>query len=238
MVISVANQRAKLVQLEKKLEYSFRDQSLLYRALVHVSSSEAQTVGNYQRLEFLGDRVLGLVVSTMLFETFPNASEGELSRRLAELVRKETCADIAEYWGVGPYIRLGIGENQSGGRKNRTILADLCESILGAVYLDGGFPSAKSLIERSFKERLTMPKRPLRDAKTALQEWIQGQGSPPPTYELFSRSGPDHSPLFQVKVLSSLITDGLGSGSSKREAEQNAAEAVLIREGIWKNSGK
>lgn len=222
-----------LKQLEKKLGYTFSDQNLLLRALIHVSAAEAQSMGSYQRLEFLGDRVLGLAVSNMLYREFPQAPEGELSRRLAELVRKETCADIAESWGLGKFMCLGIGEKQQGGRKNRTILADLCESVLGAVFLDGGFDSVCRLIEDTFTERLKEPRRPLQDAKTALQEWVQGQGYPPPCYELVNRSGPDHSPSFTIHVKTLIVEDGAGEGASKREAEQNAARNVLLREHVW-----
>ncbi|MDR1827394.1 MAG: ribonuclease III [Methylobacteriaceae bacterium] len=221
-----------LANLEKNLGYVFQDRALLRRALIHVSAPDSLTVGSYQRLEFLGDRVLGLVVAEMLYREFPDADEGELSKRLADLVRKDTCADIAELWGVGPYIKLGLGERQSGGSRNRTILADICESVLGAVYLDGGFDIVRRLVDRTFRARLAAPSRPLQDAKTALQEWTQGQGFPPPEYLLKSRSGPDHAPVFEICVRTGAAADGYGTGSSKREAEQNAAAAVLAREGI------
>lgn len=223
-----------LEALEEKINYTFKNKKLLITALTHVSHPDAHLLGNYQRLEFLGDRVLGLVVSQMLYSSFPDAPEGELSRRLAELVRKETCADVAEKWEVSPFIYLGTSEHQSGGRKNRTILADICEAILGAIFLDGGLEAARQLIENSFRSMLEMPQRPLRDAKTALQEWVQSQGYPPPVYELVDRKGPDHSPVFYIHAVTNVVESGLGKGPSKREAEQKAAETVLLREGIWK----
>ncbi len=221
--------------LEDRLAYRFSDKSLLQRALTHVSASDAAVCGNYQRLEFLGDRVLGVSVAAMLYSAFPDAPEGEMSRRLAELVRRETCADVARGWNVGRHIRLGTGESQSGGRKNQTILADICEAILGAVFIDGGYQAARDLIERTFAERLAAPRRPLRDAKTALQEWAQSLGKPPPVYEQVNRSGPDHSPTFTIAAIVSGLDRGLGEGNSKRVAEQNAATAVLVREGIWQD---
>lgn len=220
-----------LTELESGLGYSFRDPAFLKRALTHVSVAKARR-DSYQQLEFLGDRVLGLVVADLLLAEFPDADEGELSRRLAELVRRETCTDIAQDWGVAPYLRIGAGEANGGARKNVTILADACESIIGAVFLDGGFDAARGLIKRSFGTRLHAPVRPLRDAKTQLQEWAQGRGKPAPTYHLGGRSGPDHAPHFQIEVHVDGLPPMIGEGRSKREAEQAAAAAMLAREQI------
>src|ERR687894_1055931 len=198
----MARRKADVATLEDRLAYHFKDRHLLTCALTHVSAAggAAGRSKNYQRLEFLGDRVLGLAVAEMLFATFPKASEGELSQRLSELVRRDTCADIALAWDVGPYLKLGGGDMQSGGRTSRPILADVCESILGAVFLDGGYQAAKALIERAFAERMTTKRRLLRDPKSVLQEWAQGRGLPTPTYRLVEQTGPDHAPRFSVEA--------------------------------------
>jgi ribonuclease-3 len=184
----------------------------------------------------LGDRVLGLAIAEMLFAAFPKAAEGELSRRLADLVRRETCAEIALAWDVGPHLHLGSGEVRSGGRRNRTILADVCESMIGAVFLDGGYEAAKALIGRAFAERLRASGQPVRDAKTALQEWAQGRGLPAPTYDVVERSGPDHAPVFRIAARTDSVEAALGEGPSKRAAEQDAAQNLLLREGVWKEA--
>ncbi len=188
--------------LEARLGHSFTDRSHLALALTHISSVKGQSVRvrSYQRLEFLGDHVLGSVVSHMLYAAFPKAEEGELSRRLAELVREEACAEVAQDMGLGPYLRLGPGEAQSGARQRRAILADVAEAVVAAVYLDGGYEAANALVERFWRGRLEAPRRPLRDPKTVLQEWAQGRGLPPPVYRDVERSGPDHAPRFRVAV--------------------------------------
>lgn len=222
-------------RLEATLEYRFADKSLLTTALTHMSA-EPSRLATYQRLEFLGDRVLGLSISDMLFRRYPLAEEGNLSRRLADLVRKETCAEVAQAWSLGQFMRLGEGEILGGARKNQAILADACEAVIGAVFMDGGYEAARALIERGFGERLLKPGRPLRDAKTALQEWSQGEGHATPTYSERGRSGPDHAPVFVVAARIAGLPDAEGRGPSKRIAEQAAAEAFLRREGLWNES--
>ncbi len=219
--------------LEERLGYAFKDPDLLVLALTHVSAPGAGTGVSYQRLEFLGDRVLGLAIAELLYRTYPEAAEGELSRRLADLVRRESCAEVALAWDVGPHLRLGAGEVHSGGRRNQAILADACESIIGAVFLDGGYEPARGLVERAFAGRLAAPRRPLRDAKTALQEWAQGRGLPTPTYAVAEQVGPDHAPKFRVVARVQGLEQGLGHGTSKRAAEQDAARSLLLREGVW-----
>lgn len=226
---------ADIALLERRLGYRFKDLGLLDMALTHVSAIPTQKVKSYQRLEFLGDRVLGLAVSNMLCATFPRAEEGELSRRLAELVRKESCTEVARGWEVGPYLRLGEGEIASGARENHAILADVCEAIVGAVFIDGGFDAARKLVESAFSARMHAPRRPLRDAKTALQEWAQGRGLAAPTYEIIDRTGPDHAPHFRVAVRVDNMPPAEGKGASKRIAEQEAASSLLSREGIRTN---
>lgn len=219
-----------LAEFERRLGHQFRDQSLLGQALTHVGALDGRGA-SYQRLEFLGDRVLGLIVADMVFAEYPDAAEGELSRRLAHLVRKETCAAVATDWGCEAHIRLGAGERNSRTLR-KAILADICESVIGAVFLDGGLEAARTLVRRSFEARMLSPDRPLRDAKTALQEWAQSKGLPAPTYREVSRSGPDHAPEFKVTVSILHQAAAEASGRSKRFAEQAAAAAFMKREGL------
>ena len=221
-----------LDELLRNLGYRFEKLELLDEALTHVSAPQSGGQ-SYQRLEFLGDRVLGLAIAETLHRTFPDAPEGELSRRLAELVRRESCAEVAMTWDVGAYLKLGAGEAHSGARRNQTILADVCEAIIGAVFLDGGYEAAKELVERSFQDLLAAPRRPLRDPKSALQEWAQGRGLPPPTYTIVEQKGPDHAPKFRVMVKVKGAESEFGFGTSRRVAEQAAARSLLLREGVW-----
>lgn len=222
-------------RLEAALGHRFADPSLLATALTHMSAEDSR-LASYQRLEFLGDRVLGLSVAELLFRQFPQSEEGNLSRRLADLVRKETCAEVAQGWNLGQFMRLGEGEILGGARKNKAILADACEAIIGAVFIDGGYEAARALVERAFGERMLKPVRPLRDAKTVLQEWAQGRGYPTPTYSERGRSGPDHAPVFVVAARITGLNDAEARGPSKRLAEQAAAEAFLRREGLWNDN--
>lgn len=228
----MARRKPNLDELLNKLGYRFVKPELLDEALTHVSAPKADGQ-SYQRLEFLGDRVLGLAIADLLYRTFPGAPEGELSRRLAELVRRESCAEIAIMWDVGPYLKLGAGEAHAGERRNQTILADVCEAIIGAAFLDGGYEAARNLVERAFQPLLEAPRRPLRDPKSALQEWAQGRGLPPPTYSIVEQTGPDHAPKFRVMVKVKGAETEFGLGTSKRIAEQAAARSLLLREGVW-----
>ena len=219
--------KAAFSNLEARLGYRFRNPDLAQLALTHLS---AQAEGrSYQRLEFLGDRVLGVAVAEHLYYAFPQASEGELSIRLAKLVRRETCAEIAAEWDVGPHVVLGPGEARGGGRKKIAILSDVCEALLGAVYVDGGFEAARALILRAWGDRLTAEKAPARDAKTAVQEWAQARALAAPRYEEVSRSGPAHAPHFVMRVVLHGYEPEIGEASSKRAAEQAAARAFLER---------
>jgi ribonuclease-3 len=223
---------AALAALQRRIGHEFSDRGLLRTALTHASAVAAGHA-SYQRLEFLGDRVLALIVTEMLLQVFPEAEEGELAQRLAGLVRNEACADVAVNLDLGDAIRLGGGEQQSGGRKKAAILGDVCEAVIGALYLDGGIEPAKRFIEAHWRDRMVNWQGPLRDAKTTLQEWAQGKGSPTPTYAIIGRSGPDHAPRFEVEVTVQSIAPGRGEGRSRREAEQTAAAAMLVREGVW-----
>ena len=220
-------------ELETRIGYEFADKSLLERALTHISALSGKSrTSSYQRLEFLGDHVLGLIVSDMLFRAFPKADEGELSRRLADLVRKEACADVAREIDLGAAIRLGASEANAGGRQRTAILADVCESLIGAVFLDGGYAASAAMVERLWGKRLRTPARPLRDPKTVLQEWAQARGLPTPSYREIARTGPHHDPEFLVAVNLPEFSPAEGLGRSKRAAEQAAAAAMLSREGV------
>ena len=219
---------------EDRIGYRFKDAALLEQALTHISAltGARNRAGSYQRLEFLGDHVLGLIVSDMLFRAFPKADEGEMSRRLADLVRKEACADVARSIDLGSAIRLGASESNAGGRGRAAILADVCEALIGAVFIDGGYSAAAELIERLWEARMRTPARPLRDAKTVLQEWAQARGLPTPNYREVERKGPDHDPVFRVTVELPDRATAEGLGRSKRAAEQAAAAAMLTSEGV------
>lgn len=229
-----ADDDAELDALEAALGHSFSDRAHLRLALTHISSVSGGQgskirVRSYQRLEFLGDHVLGLVVSDMLYRAYPNAEEGELSRRLADLVCEDACADVARTMGLGPYLRLGAGEDRTGGRERPAILADVAEAVLAAVYLDAGYPAAEALVERFWRPRLATPGSSARDPKTALQEWAQGRGLAPPHYRLVDRSGPDHNPEFRIAVEVPGFEPVEAIGSSKQNAQKTAAAAFLQR---------
>jgi ribonuclease-3 len=228
------NKRVKpeISKLEVRIGHVFKDRDLLARALTHVSAPVTSSEGraqSYQRLEFLGDRVLGVVVAEMLFRAYPQATEGELSMRLAKLVRRETCALVAEEWQVGAHVVMGQGEARGGGRKKSAILSDICESLIGAVHLDAGFEAARALVERNWRDKMSADLTPERDAKTAVQEWAQGRALPAPRYSEVSRSGPAHLPQFVMQVELEGFEPERGEASSKRAAEQAAAQAFLNR---------
>ena len=231
---AVRRRKRPTAEFEQRIGYRFKDAALLEQALTHISalSGPRNRAGSYQRLEFLGDHVLGLVISDMLFRTFPKADEGEMSRRLADLVRKEACADVARFMELGAAIRLGASESNAGGRGRTAILADVCEALVGAVFIDGGYQAASDLIARLWEPRLRAPARPLRDSKTVLQEWAQARGLPTPSYREVERKGPDHDPEFRVTVELPHREPAEGVGRSKRAAEQAAAAAMLTREGV------
>jgi ribonuclease-3 len=219
--------RPPLSAVEERLGHRFTQRALLEQALTHMSvvrGGARRT--SYQRLEFLGDRVLGLAVAELLMRVFPKAAEGELSQRLSDLVRKAACGEVALALDLGPHIRL-----DRGGKPTPTILADVCEAVIGAVFLDAGYGAALEVVERHWGERLTKKARPQRDAKTLLQEWALARGLPPPFYREVERSGPDHKPQFKISVELPGIAGVEGTGRTKRDAEQAAAAAFLQREG-------
>jgi ribonuclease-3 len=213
---SKVSAKAAAAAIEARIGHKFADPTLLATAFTHVSALKKATrnrADSYQRLEFLGDHVLGLVVSDMLYRAFPNADEGELSKRLADLVRKESCADVAKSLGLG----------------------DICEAVIGAIYLDGGHAAAAQFVERNWTERMRKPRRPLRDPKTVLQEWAQGKGLPTPVYREVERTGPHHDPQFRVAVNLPGLEPAEGVGPNKRAAEKSAALAMIAREGVGGN---
>jgi ribonuclease-3 len=225
-------------KLEARLGYTFADAELLDRALTHSSAiAPAKRVAqSYQRLEFLGDRVLGLVVADLLYRRFPKATEGDLSRSLNALVRKETCAMIAREIDLGPDINLGDSEARTGGAEKDAILGDAIEALLGAVYIDGGLAPAAQIIERLFGEHMGQSGTERADAKTTLQEWAQGRGLEPPVYEEVERRGPDHAPEFTIAVKLGAFDPLTATGPSKKLAEHKAAEAFLVREKVWQGA--
>lgn len=220
--------------LEARIGHSFADPNLLMQAITHVSAlkSGRKRGDSYQRLEFLGDHVLGLVVSDMLYHAFPNADEGELSKRLAELVRKESCADVAKSLGLLDDIKLGSVGSSADARLRKSILGDICEAVIGAIFLDGGHVAADEFVKRNWTERMHKPRRPLRDPKTVLQEWAQGKGLPTPVYREVERTGPHHDPQFRVAVDLPGLAPAEGIGGSKRAAEKVAASVMIEREGV------
>ncbi len=225
---------ATIAAVEGRIGHRFKNRAFLVSALTHATAVDGDTPGqDYQRLEFLGDRVLGLVVADMLLEAFPGADEGELSRRFADLVRKETCADVAAALKLGAALIVGGGRSQIAALRTRNVLGDICESVIAAVYLDGGFDAARQFVEANWRQRMMTRPGERRNPKTELQEWAQGQGLPPPDYVVVDRSGPDHEPRFAVEARVGMLDPEVGDGASRRKAEQAAATSLLVREGIW-----
>lgn len=213
-------------QLVSAFRYSFRDPGLLHEALTHGSVGDEHGQ-NYERLEFLGDRVLSLVVAELLFRRFPDEAEGELARRYSALVRREALAEVATEIGLGAHLVLSRGEADSGGRDNPSLLADVCEAVIAALYLDGGLPVVEQFIQRYWTPMMSRSMKPPVDAKTALQEWLQGRGRPLPVYRIVDRTGPDHAPEFTIEVATDSGISAVGTGASRRVAEQNAARALM-----------
>ena len=227
------NSRADAVaKLEAELGHAFKDRSLLEQALTHASVGQgARPVADYERLEFLGDRVLGLIVADLLVERFPEASEGELAKRLNALVNRDACARVAERLGIGAALRLAPGETKLGGRQNRTILGDACEAVIAAVYCDAGLDVARRVFAPLWDAELGQlgPIAAL-DPKSRLNEWALGRANVSPVYRVIGREGPDHAPRFTVEVEVAGLAPISGAGRSRQEAEKAAAAALLERE--------
>lgn len=211
-----------------RLGYEFTKIEHLVRALTHASISTPTRPDN-QRLEFLGDRVLGLVMSEALFFADQSAAEGLLAPRFNALVRKETCADVARQIDLGAVLKLGRSEMMTGGRRKEALLGDAMESVIAAVYLDGGFDAARDLVLRLWGKRIAGVAEDARDAKTSLQEWAQARGLPPPKYVTIERTGPDHAPVFTIEAQLVTGESERATAGAKRQAEQSAAKALLTR---------
>ena len=217
-----------LREFQNRLGHTFAKPDLLIRAVTHSSMSSPHRDDN-QRLEFLGDRVLGLVMSEALLAADPSATEGQLAPRFNALVRKETCAAVARQIDLGAVLKLGRSEMLTGGRRKEALLADAMEAVIAAVYLDAGFDTARDRIIALWGDRIRNVEADARDPKTALQEFAQGQGEPPPTYTEIDRTGPDPAPEFTIEVRLQSGASERAKASSKRQAEQAAAKALLTR---------
>ncbi|MDH6230007.1 ribonuclease-3 [Mesorhizobium soli] len=224
--------------LRERTGYAFTDLERLQRALTHASARGVKPGADYERFEFLGDRVLGLVVADMLFKAFPAAAEGELSVRLNALVNAEALAEIADQIGLTELIRAGSEVKTLAGRKRVNIRADALESLIAALYLDGGLDVARQFIMRYWEPRSKVTDAARRDPKTELQEWAHQAAAATPSYQIEGREGPDHDPVFTVSVRVGAFEPAYGTGRSKREAEQAAAASMLQREGVWSQEGK
>ncbi|MGL6211623.1 MAG: ribonuclease III [Paracoccaceae bacterium] len=219
---------ADLTAFAARIGHGFAKPDLLLRAVTHASIS-SDTRPDNQRLEFLGDRVLGLVMAEALLNADPGAAEGQLAPRYNALVRKETCADVARDCGLGEVLKLGRSEMMSGGRRKEALLGDAMEALIAAVYQDAGFEAARALVLRLWGDRIGAVAQDARDAKTSLQEWAQARGMAPPVYTETGRDGPDHQPVFTVTVTLDNGASEAARAGSKRVAEQQAARALLAR---------
>ncbi len=219
---------AEMMAFAERLGHEFSDPALLIEALTHPSASGAGRSDN-QRLEFLGDRVLGLAMADALLAADLAASEGQLAPRFNALVRRETLASVAREIDLGAVLRLGRSEMQSGGRRKDALLADAMEAVIAAVYRDAGFDAAGAIVRRHWEARIGMVAEDARDAKTTLQEWAQARGLDPPRYEELARTGPDHAPQFTIQARLSTGEQASAAAGSKRQAEQGAAQALLAK---------
>jgi len=219
---------ADLAAFQGRIGHEFARPELLVRAVTHSSMSSAMRADN-QRLEFLGDRVLGLVMAEAVLSADKSASEGLLAPRFNALVRRETNADVARQIDLGSVLKLGRSEMLSGGRRKEALLADAMEAVIAADYLDGGFERAREMILRLWGERIAKVEADARDAKTALQEWAQARGQKPPLYQVVARKGPDHAPVFTIEARLQSGEASRATAASKRNAEQAAARALLAR---------
>lgn len=213
-----------LGSLEDAIGHHFTDKDLLSHALTHSSAGFER---NYERLEFLGDRVLGLVIAKLLYHRFPEEVEGDMAKRLASLVQGTTLAEISGKISLGDYIRLSPAERNAGGAENANILADVFESLIGALYLDAGLAPCEELIARLWEDVLDVMKAPPQHPKTALQEWAQGKGIALPIYEITAQSGPDHAPVFDVKLTVQGHEPLSAQGRTRQEAEKEAAKLFM-----------
>ncbi|WP_020593361.1 ribonuclease III [Kiloniella laminariae] len=218
-----------LKTVAEKLGHRFERLALVQQALTHPSACNRNQMveDSYERLEFLGDRVLGLVIADLLLRRFPSESEGALAKRFTALVRGETLAQVSVALGFDRYIVLAKGEEESGERDNPALQADVCEALIGALYLDGGYAAAQRFVDLNWEPLINLKLAPPQDAKTTLQEWAQGRGLPLPAYREVGRSGPPHAPMFEIEVTVKGLEPLVREGSSKRKGEQAVAQALL-----------
>ncbi len=219
---------ADLRAFQGRIGHEFARPERLIRALTHTSIASPTRPSN-QRLEFLGDRVLNLVIAEALFMADRTADEGTLAPRYNALVRKETCAEVAREIDLGAVLKLGRGEMSTGGRRKNALLGDAMEAVIAAVYLDAGFEKARAMVLRLWGDRIDHAEAQARDAKTALQEWAQARGQNPPTYVELARSGPDHAPRFTIAVRLESGEEARAEAGSKRQAEQAAAAQLIAQ---------
>ncbi|SIP91800.1 RNAse III [Rhizobium sp. RU20A] len=219
--------------VEALVGYEFADKERLDRALTH-SSAKPQKGSNYERMEFLGDRVLGLVIAELLFRSYGQAREGELSVRFNQLVSAETCAEVSDDLGLHAFIRTGADVKKLTGKAMLNVRADVVESLIAAIYLDGGMEAARTFVLKMWSDKALKAGNARRDAKTELQEWTHAKFATTPRYRIDDRSGPDHDPVFTVTVEIDGIAPETGTDRSRRAAEQQAATKLLEREGVWK----
>lgn len=217
---------AEMKAFQERLGYKFSDPLLLVTAVTHASRS-SKTREDNQRLEFLGDRVLGLVMADALLQEDGQATEGQLAPRFNALVRKEACSDVAREIDLGEVLKLGRSEMMSGGRRKQALLGDAMEAVIAAVYRDGGLDAAREVILRLWRARVQNVEADARDAKTTLQEWAQARGQTPPRYIEVERSGPDHAPVFTISCMLQSGQEAQAQAGSKRVAEQMAAKSLL-----------
>lgn len=221
---------ARLEEISAQIGYRFTDDALLVQALTHGSTQKHK--GDYQRLEFLGDRVLGLVVAEHLFKAYPGRGEGELTAMHSGLVRGESCAAAGDTIALSDLVIIGTGERAKGMNMNRTVLGDVMEALVAAIYLDGGLEEARAFVLRTWDGLLKHPSVAMKDPKTFLQEWALARALPIPAYRIVSREGPEHEPVFVIAVEVKGKAPAEGTAKTKRGAEMDAAEQFLKREGI------
>ncbi len=237
MAAQAARREAGLTAVEAAIGHAFGTPALLVQALTHdsfISKVSERTHAGYERLEFLGDRVLGLVIAELLFVEHPDLKEGLLARRFAEMVRRGACEEVTEAWGLAAAIRVASVDRGGQSPLTASVKADVCEAVIGAVFLDGGYAAARRVVEQAWRPRLASPPELTPDAKSALQEWTQGKALAMPAYEVTVRGGSDHLPHFTVSVSVAGFEPEFGRGASKRDAQQEAARQFLLARKIWR----
>jgi ribonuclease-3 len=212
--------------IEEKIGYKFKNPQLLKQALTHPSSKKNRNEKDYERLEFLGDSVLGLLVSEILYSGFPNENEGKLAKRRAAIVCRDSLYNVAKHFSLGEYLILGVGEIQIGGRDNKANLENALEALIAAIYLDGGIESARSFVKKFFADFINNMEKPPKDPKSQLQEWAQAKGMEIPKYEVLSIIGPSHEPEIEIELTVGEYKER-HKASSRKEAERLAAEKLL-----------